>query len=198
MRITNKLLLSGTLGVLFLPVMVWAQAGASKIGVIDLAKAIALSAEGKAAIVEFQKKVESKREELARKNGEIEALQKQLNDQKNTLNDDSRAAMARSIESKTTELQRAQEDAQKEFSQVQGEIYNRIGGKIFPVLQQYAKDNGLTVVIDTSQQGNQLVYADPSTDITDEIVKKFDSTPSTAVPKPATGAPATVPAPPKK
>jgi outer membrane protein len=182
----RKVLLVGTLGVLVLPLIALAQASASfKIGVIDFARAIASSGEGKAAIAEFQKKVDGKKDDLARKNGEIEQLQKQLNDQSRTLNDDSRAALTKSIDGKTTELQRAQQDAQKEFSELQGEIYNRIGGRIFPVIQQYAKDNGLTVVIDTSQQGNQLIYADPATDITEEIVKKFDSQPSVAVPKPS-------------
>lgn len=186
----KKGLLIGTLGVLVLPLATLAQTGAAlKIGVIDFARAIAQSAEGKAAITDFQKKVDAKKDELSRKNGEIEQLQKQLNDQARTLNDDSRAALTKSIDSKTTELQRAQQDAQKEFSELQGEIYNRIGGKMFPVIQQYAKDNGLTVVIDTSQQGNQLIYADPATDITEEIVKKFDSQPSVTVPKPTTAVP---------
>jgi outer membrane protein len=190
MLIKTKALLVGALGVLFLPSIALAQgAGGAKIGVIDFARAIAQSAEGKAAIGEFQKKVDARRDELAKKNGEIEQLQKQLKEQSNTLNDDSRSALARSIESKSTELQRAQEDAQKEFTQLQGEIYNRIGGKVFPVIQQFAKDNGLTVVIDTSQQGNQLIYADPTTDITEEIVKKFDAVPSPAAPKPAAAAP---------
>jgi outer membrane protein len=208
MLINTKALLVGALGALFLPSLALAQgAGGTKIGVIDFARAIGQSAEGKAAISEFQKKVDAKRDELAKSNSEIEQLQKQLNDQAKTLNDDSRAALARSIESKTTALQRAQEDAQKEFSQLQGEIYNRIGGKVFPVIQQYAKDNGLTVVIDTSQQGNQLIYADPTTDITEEIVKKFDALPSSAASKPAavvpkppavTSTPGTAPTPAKK
>lgn len=190
------MLLVGTLGVLVLPLITYAQTGAAlKIGVIDFARAIASSAEGKAAIMEFQKKVDSKKEELARKNSEIEQLQKQLNDQARTLNDDSRAALTKSIDGKTTDLQRSQQDAQKEFSELQGEIYNRIGGKIFPVIQQFAKDNSLTVVIDTSQQGNQLIYADPATDITEEIVKKFDAQPSATAPKPAAAAPVAVPKP---
>lgn len=192
----RRVLLVGIFGVLVLPLVALAQAGASfKIGVIDFARAIASSAEGKAAISDFQKKVDTKKDELARKNSELEQLQKQLNDQSRTLNDDSRAALSKNIDAKTTDLQRAQQDAQKEFSELQGEIYNRIGGKIFPVIQQYAKDNGLTVVIDTSQQGNQLIYADPATDITEEIVKKFDSQPSTAAPKPAAAVPVPRPAP---
>ena len=192
----RRVLLVGIFGVLVLPLVALAQAGASfKMGVIDFARAIASSAEGKAAISDFQKKVDTKKDELARKNSELEQLQKQLNDQSRTLNDDSRAALSKNIDAKTTDLQRAQQDAQKEFSELQGEIYNRIGGKIFPVIQQYAKDNGLTVVIDTSQQGNQLIYADPATDITEEIVKKFDSQPSTAAPKPAAAVPVPRPAP---
>jgi outer membrane protein len=184
--------------VLLLPIVAWAQGGSGgKIAVINFSRAIGESTEGKAAIGEFQTKVNTKREELVRKNTEIEELQKQLNTQSKALNDDTRATMAKNIETKTTELTRAQEDAQKEFGQLQNEIFNRIGQKIYPIVQQYAKDNGLIVVLDTSQT-NALVYADPATDITDEVIKKFDAAPSpTAAKPPAAPAPAasTAPAP---
>jgi outer membrane protein len=182
--------------VLLLPIVAWAQGGSGgKIAVINFSRAIGESTEGKAAIGEFQTKVNTKREELVRKNTEIEELQKQLNTQSKALNDDTRATMAKNIETKTTELTRAQEDAQKEFGQLQNEIFNRIGQKIYPIVQQYAKDNGLIVVLDTSQT-NALVYADPATDITDEVIKKFDAAPSPAAAKsPAAPAPAVSTAP---
>lgn len=180
MSIKRKSLLVGIVSSLVLPFSVLAQSGsATKIGTLSLIRAIGESAEGKVALADFQKKADAKREELDRKNNEIQELQKQLQSQSRTLNDDSRAALAKSIDTKTTEYQRATQDAQKEFGDMQNEILNRIGTKLMPVLQQYAKENNFSLIVDSSSQSSQiLVYADPAIDVTDDIIKRFDASQS--------------------
>jgi outer membrane protein len=143
---------------------------------------------------EFQKQVDAKQEELQRKNAEIQGLQKQLQDQARTLNDESKAALSRTIETKNTDLQRATEDARKEFTDKQNEIFNRIGGKLMPVLQQYAKENNFAVIVDSSSQTSQLVYADPAIDITDDLIKRFDATQPGSTPPAVSGIKPTAPA----
>jgi len=196
MLIKIKSFVLSTVWVLLLPLGLLAQStGATKIGTLHILRAISESAEGKQALGEFNKKAEAKRDELQRKNGEIEQLQKQLQDQARTLNDESRAALAKNIDSKTTELQRAQQDAQKEFGDMQNEIINRIGNKLVPVVQQYAKENNYALIMDSSNQSYQLIYFDPAIDITDDIIKRYDassvssSTPSPGVPRPSSAQP---------
>src|SRR5881397_2096851 len=161
MSIKRKLVSAGTALVLLFPIAAWAQ-GVHKVGTLSVLRAIGECVEGKAAMGEFQKKVDAKQEELQRKNGEIQGLQKQLQEQQRTLNDESKAALSKTIEMRTTELQRATEDARKEFTDMQNEIFNRIGGKLMPVLQQYAKENNFAVIVDSSSQSSQVVYADPA------------------------------------
>jgi outer membrane protein len=190
MSIKRKLLSIATAFIFLLPLDVLAQ-GTHKVGTLSVLRAIGECIEGKAAMGEFQKKVDAKQEELQKKNGEIQSLQKQLQEQQRTLNDESRAALSKTIETKNTELQRATEDARKEFTDMQNEIFNRIGSKLMPVLQQYAKENNFAVIVDSSSQTSQLVYADPAIDITDDLIKRFDATqpgsagPVTSGPKPA-------------
>jgi Skp family chaperone for outer membrane proteins len=175
-----------------------AQTNPPKIGVMNVLRAIVESNEGKQANEEFQKKFEAKREELSKKQKEIETLQQQLKSQAATLNDGARAGLARSLEVKTTELQRSQEDAEKEFNELRNQIFGRIGGKLAPLVQQYAKEKAFTLVLDSSSQTTQLTYIDPATDITDEVVKRYDamqvssSSPAPAT-KPATTTPPTTP-----
>ncbi|MCI0417660.1 MAG: OmpH family outer membrane protein [Acidobacteria bacterium] len=167
-----------------IPYHLLAQGSAGKIGVLSVLKAISECSEGKQALGDFQKKADAKRDELEKKNNEIQELQKQLQSQARTLNDDSRAALAKSIDSKTTELQRAQDDAQKEFGQLQNEILGRIGNKVAPHVQKYAKENNFTIIVDSSNQNSQVIYSDPAIDITDEIIKRVDAaqTPAAATP----------------
>jgi len=171
---------------LVMPYSLLAQAP-GKIGLLNVLRAISECAEGKQALGDFQKKADSKREELERKNNEIQELQKQMQSQARTLNDDSRAALAKSIDSKTTELQRAQDDAQKEFGQLQNEILGRIGNKVAPFVQQYAKEGNFTLIVDSSNQNSQVIYYDPAIEITDDIIKRVDAAqaPAAAAP-PAT------------
>jgi len=202
----------GTIALAF-PAALAAQATSPKIGVMNVLRAIVECNEGKQANEEFQKKFEAKREELSKKQKEIETLQQQLKSQSATLNQEARAGLTRSIEVKNTDLQRSQEDAEKEFNELRNQIFNRIGSKLAPLVQQYAKEKNFTLVLDSSSQTTQLTYVDPATDITDEVVKRYNamqvsSTGSAPAAKPATAAqaptapvmkpPATTPATPKK
>ena len=184
---------------LALPQLITAQNNPPKIGVMNVLRAIVECQEGKQANDDFQKKFEVKREELSRKQKELETLQQQLKSQAATLNDEARAGLSRSIDVKTTDLQRSQEDAEKEFNELRNQIFNRIGAKLAPLVQQYAKEKNFTLVLDSSSQTTQLTYADPSTDITDDVVKRFDamqvSSSPTPAAKPATATPVKPPTP---
>lgn len=177
------------------------QSSTPRIGVMNVLRAIVECQEGKQANEDFQRKYEAKREELAKKQKELEELQQQLKTQAGTLNDQARAALSKSIDAKTTELQRAQEDAEKEFTELRNEIFNRIGSKLAPLVQQYAKEHNFTLVLDSSTQNSQLSYIDPTIDITDDVIKRYDSaqvsSSSTPV-APAAAKPPAVAPPPKK
>jgi outer membrane protein len=179
---------------LTLPIAAAAQTSPPKIGVMNVLRAIVECSEGKQANEEFQKKFEAKRDELAKKQKEVETLQQQLKSQAATLNEEARAGLTKSIEAKSTDLQRSQEDAEKEFNELRNQIFNRIGSKLAPLVQQYAKEKNFTLVFDSSSQTTQLTYVDPATDITDDVVKRYDamqvsSSSSAPAAKPATASP---------
>jgi len=206
----RRILVLAGIVALALPVAAMAETSPPKIGVMNVLRAIVECSEGKQA----NEKFEAKRDELSSKQKEIETLQQQLKSQAATLNDDARAGLTKSITQKTTDLQRSQEDAEKEFNELRNQIFNRIGSKLAPLVQQYAKEKNFTLVLDSSSQTTQLTYVDPATDITDDIVKRYDAMqvsstgsapaakPATTVtpkaPAPATKPPATTAATPKK
>ncbi len=164
----------------------------AKVGVLNVFKAVVECAEGKKTNEDFQKKYEARRSELEAKQTEIQTLQQQLQTQSATLSDDAKAALSKSISTKSTELKRNQEDAEKEFTELRNEIFSRIGSKLAPMVQQYARENNFTMVLDSSNQTSQLFYSDPTVDITNEIIKRYDASQAssnisggTAPPKPA-------------
>lgn len=151
-------------------------AGASKIAAINIEGAIFASNEGQRDMDSLQKKFEPKSTELKGKNDEIDALKKKLNTQGASLNDESKADLQRQIEQKQKALDREAQDAREDFQNQQNEIGQRILQKMAPIILKYANENGLGVIMDTSNpwpQG-QVVWAAPSVDITKPIVDAYN------------------------
>ena len=72
------------------------------------------------------------------------------------------------------------------------ELQEELQIRLSPIIQQVATERGLHMLFSVVDSG--LVWADPSLDITPEVIQKFDAAPNAAAaPKPA-AAPAPTPA----
>ena len=164
------------------------SSGGIKVGIIDIQQAIVGTNEGARDFEALQKKFEPRRLELQNLNTEVENLKKQLNTQGDKMNEDARANLVKSIETKTKTLQRQAEDAQNEFQQQQNEIAQRILQKMAPVIDKYAKAGNFGLLLDSSNPWPQgpLLWATPSVDITKPIVDAYNA--QSGVPAPAGGA----------
>ena len=167
--------------------------GGVKVGIIDIQQAIVGTNEGARDFETLQKKFEPKRNELAGLNTEIENLKKQLNTQGDKMNEEARATLLKSIESKQKVLQRTGEDAQNDFQQQQNEIAQRILQKMAPVIDKYAKSNGYGLLFDSSNPWPQgpLLWATAGVDLTKVIVDAYNAQSGVAAPvRPAGSTPA--------
>lgn len=158
-----------------------------KVGVLQVDRAIFESEEGKSAMADLQKKADAIQEALAKQQKEIQDLQAQIQRQGATLNQEAQAALGRNLERKQIDLQRANEDAQRELNQLRTEIYNRIGRKILAEVQKYAGENNFYLVLNSSSQNSQVLFSASSVDITADIIKRYNlSQTSPSSPSPAT------------
>jgi outer membrane protein len=194
--------------VLALAVTLTAQAQQGKFAVINIQGAIISTKDGQKAAAELQAKTAPKKRELEQKQNEINSLQDQLNKGSNTLSDTAKNDIYKNIEAKKKSLQREVEDAQADLEADQNKLLQQLGQKILAVIEKYSRDNGITMVVDVSNQQTSVIYASPSIDITKEIIELYDknaaagSAPApatTSAPKPAApAAPAPKPAAPTK
>jgi Skp family chaperone for outer membrane proteins len=179
----------------------------TKVGTINIEQAIFASNEGRRDFEALSKKFEPKQNELKTLADEIDSLKKQLNAQQDKLNEESRAALVKQIETKQKSFDRATQDAQEDFQAQQGEIGNKILTKMAPLLQKYVVDNGYGLLLDTSQPWPRgpVIVSGPAMDITQPIVEAYNAQSGVAAPasttpkapaKPAASKPAS--APPKK
>jgi outer membrane protein len=168
----------------------------SKVGIISIQDAIVASNEGQRDLSALQTKFAPKKNELDALSKNIEAKQTQLRTQGDKMNDDARAALTREIESLQKQLQRQGEDAQSDYNNQQGEIANRIGGKMMDVIDKYAKQNGYALILDVSNPQTPVLWAGTNINVTKDIVDAYNTQSGVAAPPPsAPGAAATPSAP---
>lgn len=188
---------SFSIGVIALPLVpaIWSQVGStgapapSKVGTISLQAAIVNTAEGKQASAELQTQFAARSTELQNLQKQIKDIQAKLQSRQQVLSEGESGRLRREAERLTGTLQRKQQYFQEDLNAAQQDMMNNIGPKLADVLSKYSRENGYSVILDTSSQQTPVVYGAPQVDVTEEITKLYDqshpakSTPTTT-PKP--------------
>jgi Skp family chaperone for outer membrane proteins len=156
------------------PVVLEAQG--LKVGVVDMEQAIVQSVEGKKAETAFTAKLESLRKGIEAKQQQLDTIQNKLKTQDRLLAEDVKAGLTRDIDRLQIEIARDQEDGQKELDTLRGDLMRPIAEVAEKVVNDYAKEEGYTLIIDLSNPDNtSVVWRHPSADVTQEIIKRIDA-----------------------
>lgn len=162
----------------------------AKIGIVDIQTTVLGCNEGRRDFEAAEKKFEPRAKELQGLQQEIENLNKQLNTQGDKLNDEAKGSLQKQISQKTTQYQRMGQDLQSEAQQQQQEIFQRIYPKVMKSLDEYAKGNGFTLVLDYGVLQQGVTWANPAIDITEEVMNRYNQVSGVPAPapRPAAGA----------
>lgn len=167
-----------------------AQTAPTKVGIIQIQKAILDTKDGQKAVTELQAKFGPKKTELEKKQAAIVELQQKLRSGSATLSEDAKNKLVRDIDQQTKSLNRSTEDAQAEVEQAENRIMQELGQRMMAVINKYARDNGYALIIDVSNPQTPVVFAADTVDVTNEIVGLYDKN----APAMNTAAPAQAPA----
>ena len=167
-----------------------------KIAVIDVQKLVVESAAGKEAQGRVKKVIDAKQADSEKLQKELQSLQQRLTDQGPSMTDDKREQLNKEYQEKGISYKRFQDDAQREVQEAQQKELAELEKRVLPVINVVGKEKGYTLIFNKYAPG-MLVYADDAVDITDEVLRRFN-TQVTAPPSPAAKAPgAAKPAAPK-
>lgn len=168
-----------------------------RIGVINVERLVQESALGKEAFARVKRLNDVKKDEADKLQKELRDMEQKLADQGSAMADDKREALQKSYQEKAISFKRFQDDANRELEASQKKELGELERRVFPVINQVGKEKGYTVIFNKFQSG--LVYADDAVDVTDDVLKVFNTTvsvPSAAKAPDAAGkAPASAPAP---
>ena len=159
------------------------------IAIINSQRLALESAPGKEAYARLKKLSDQKKEELDRAEKEARDLVQKINDQGQSMPPDKREALEKQAGDKQNAWKRMQEDAQRDLQEAErkemGSLENRIG----PIVKDYFREKHYAVVLD-SRAG--IIYADEASDVTDDVLKRINTT--VALPQSKAGAAAGQPA----
>jgi outer membrane protein len=127
--------------------------------------------------------------ELNEKNKQLQTAQQKLDSGGSVLNDTARAQLTAEIERQQRDIQRFTEDAQQDLQGLQQQLQEEFTRTLNPILDKVAKEKQVHMVFNATESG--LVWADPSMDLTTDIIKALDAAgPAAAAPAAKPAAPA--------
>ncbi len=152
--------------------------GQGKIGVVNSQDVLEKSVEGKGVIAQLQERDKKNQDQLAKLDEEIRKLETRLNTQRLTLTEEAALQLNSDLTKKRTERTRLSEDMARDMQELQYRLYTRLQNELIPIIEQIGKEKGLDLIFDLARSG--AVYFNPTIDITEEVIKRYDAIKSKA------------------
>lgn len=165
MRILPRLAL---LAALASPGLAAAQA---KLAFVDFQRAVLEVDEGKAAKAQLKKEADEKQKQLDVKSDEIKKLQADFDKQVVVMSAEAKAQKGADLDRRKMEVQEFFMKLQQDLSTRERDAMRGIFEKMQNVVREIADADGIAMVVDRSA----LVYAQPSLDVTNEVIRKYNA-----------------------
>lgn len=147
-----------------------ALAESPKIGVIDFQRVLAESKKGQEAKSKLEAEQEKRAKALEKMQEELRTMQEDLQNQQMLLSEEMQQQKQEQLRQKVRDFQRRQQDYTEEMKRLERAALEEIQTKVQSVVDDYAKENGLDLVIGTAV----IAYYSEKVDITDKVIARLD------------------------
>jgi len=163
------------LGVLLFAILAFTTesfaASDTRIGTVDLQRAVTESAEGTRARTDLLKKKDRLNEELKSMLSDLEKLRAELDRGSDKISTEARAEKERLFQKKGRDYQNSQRDAQEELKQIESDFLKKLITKFGLILTKMGQEEKYSVILDRNAG---VFYAGTQTDVTQALVKIAD------------------------
>ena len=144
----------------------------NKIAIIDFLRALTESDPGKAAQTKFDKDIAPETAKLEKLSKDISDLQTKI---QNAKTEAEKSTLNKDLQDKGRDGQRIQEDATRMSEELKDRLLPPIAKMVNTAVDEYAKTNGLALVLDPTTDPSNIVYANTSLEITSEIMRAVNA-----------------------
>lgn len=149
-----------------------AQAAETKIGYVDMQKAIQETSTGKKAKKDLEKEFNAKKAELQKKEADLKKMNEDLEKKASALSDEARGKKQAELQQEMMKFQREVGESQVKIQKKEHDLTAPILEKLQAAIEKVAKSGGYTMVLEKSEQS--VLWAQKDSDLTDAIVKEYE------------------------
>ena len=149
-----------------------AHAAELKIAYVDLQRAFAEVDEGRAAKARLEQIRDAKQKEIDKEQDALKKEKETYEKQMATMTEATRGQQGSELQKKFLDLQQRFEKGRAELAQNERETLGGILAKMQPIITSIAQRDGFTMVFEKTDSG--LLYAPPSLDLTNELIRLFN------------------------
>jgi outer membrane protein len=143
-----------------------------KMAVVDIQRVLDTVEEGKKAKSDFEKAMKGKKDELQRKQTELQKLTEDFEKQKLVLSASALGEKEKALQAKQMEFQQTMMTAQKEMQEKEVTLTGQILKRIRGVVEKIGQEDAYDFVFEKGQ----VVYVKNAFDLTDRVIKTYDKT----------------------
>ena len=152
------------------------------VAIIDAQRLALESAPGKEAYGRLQKLAAQKKDDLDKVEKEARDLVQKLSDQGSSMPADKLEALQKQADDKQKAWKRMQEDSQKDLQEAERKEMAALESRIGPIVKEYFRERHYSLVLDTRAG---ILYADEAINVTDEVLKRINTSVALPQAKPA-------------
>ena len=146
-----------------------------RVAVVDMQRALNDCEAGKKAKDQVKAKFERSQDQLKRQRDDLDRMKENYDKKALVLKEEERHNLEKDLESRSLDFKRKYEDFQRELKRTDAELTASIVQDLGDVVREYATKQGYSMVLEASS--GALIYVDKSNDVTDEIVRIYNSSP---------------------
>ena len=152
------------------------------VAIIDAQRLALESAPGKEAYGRLQKLAAQKKDDLDKIEKDARDLVQKLSDQGSSMPADKLEALQKQADDKQKTWKRMQEDSQKDLQEAERKEMAALENRIGPIVKEYFRERHYSLVLDTRAG---ILYADEAINVTDEVLKRINTSVALPQAKPA-------------
>jgi len=171
MRIRNLVVPAAAAVLVATPLWPHVARAQQKMAYVDLQRALNEVEEGKNAKAALKKEFDQKQKMIDDRKAEFDKLRGEFEKQSSVMSEEARRERGTELERKGMELQGLFVQMQKELSEREREATRGIFEKMNGIVREIADAEGVSMVV----AAEALVFAQPSLDITNELVRKYNA-----------------------
>jgi len=149
-----------------------ASAEETKIGVVDMQRALMETEDGRKAKAKLKKEFERKQKELDERSQNLKVKIEDLQKKRTLLPEQTRLQKEGELQQEMQQVQQIYMRMQQDLAKKEQEATRPILQKMTGIIQKIAGEGGFTVILDRTQSG--LVFAKPHLDLTNELIRRYN------------------------